>query len=489
MKKLTGKYAEAGPGSKYAGSSARWVQVSFSLSMLMASLDTSIANASLPSMARAFSASFPAAQWIVLSYLLAITSLIVSLGWLGDMVGRRRLLQVGILLFTAASLACGVAPTLGLLIASRAVQGAGAAIMMALSVALAGDASPSVKRGAAMGLLGTMSALGTSLGPSLGGMLVEWLGWRAIFLVNVPLGLLNVVLAWRYVPHDAPTPAGVRSAFDWPGTLLLAFTLAAYSLAMTIGGGRGVLLAALLAGTLVGLALFIAVESRSASPLLRLDVLRDPCTRASLVMSALVSTVIMATLVVGPFYLSRGLRLQPGAVGLVLSIGPLVAAMASVPAGRVVDRLGAGRMTIVGLIGMAGGCALLSLMPVGLGVLGYSASICVTTAGYAMFQTANTTSLMSKVAADQRGITSGMLSVSRNLGLISGASAMGAVFAFAAGSGDLQKASPTAVADGLHLTFAVGAMLLGGAIAIAVRSVGSARTLQGGVRDTCTVAA
>ena len=141
---------------------------------------------------QAFAASFQDVQWIVLAYLLAITTLIVSVGRLGDLVGRRRLLLAGIVLFTVASLLCGVAPTLWLLIAARAAQGLGAAIMMALTMALVGETVPKARTGSAMGLLGTMSAIGTALGPSLGGVLIAGFGWRAIFLVNVPLGPAGV---------------------------------------------------------------------------------------------------------------------------------------------------------------------------------------------------------------------------------------------------------------------------------------------------------
>ncbi len=183
-------------------SPVRWALASLSLSMLMPSLDTSIANVALPTLARAFGASFQGVQWIVLAYLLAITTLIVSVGRLGDMIGRRRLLLMGIGLFTLASLLCGIAPTLWILIAARAAQGLGAAIMMALTVAFAGEAVPKARTGSAMGLLGTMSAIGTTLGPSLGGVLIAGPGWRAIFLVNVPLGILNLFLARRYLPVD-----------------------------------------------------------------------------------------------------------------------------------------------------------------------------------------------------------------------------------------------------------------------------------------------
>ena len=174
-----------------------WALASLSLSMLMPSLDTSIANAGLPALARAFAAPFHAVQWIVLAYLLAITTLIVSAGRLGDIVGRRRLLLAGIGTFTGASLLCGIAPTLWLLVAARAAQGLGAAIMMALTVAMIGETVPKARIGSAMGLLGTMSAIGTTLGPSLGGVLIAAFDWWTIFLINVPLGVANMLFAHR----------------------------------------------------------------------------------------------------------------------------------------------------------------------------------------------------------------------------------------------------------------------------------------------------
>ena len=443
----------------------------------MPSLDTSIANAGLPTLAQAFAAPFQAVQWIVLAYLLAITTLIVSAGRLGDVIGRRRLLLIGIGLFTAASLLCGAAPTLTLLIAARAAQGLGAAVMMALTIALVGETVPKTKIGSAMGLLGTMSAIGTTLGPSLGGVLIAALGWRSIFFVNVPLGILNFVLARRFLPVDHREPSADRAGFDHAGTLLLVLTLAAYALAMTSGRGRfGALNISLLSAAALGAGLFVLAESRAASPLIPLVMLRDRVLRASLGTSALVSTVMMATLVVGPFYLFRTLGLEAALVGLVLSVGPLVAALGGVPAGRIVDRLGAERMTIVGLGGIAAGSFLLAVSPATFGIPGYVGPIVVITASYAMFQAANNTVIMTNIRAEQRGVISGMLSLSRNLGLITGASVMGAVFALGSGTIDISTARPDAVATGMRITFAAAAMLMIVALAIAVSSRALARS-------------
>jgi EmrB/QacA subfamily drug resistance transporter len=435
--------------------------------MLMSSLGTSIANVGLPNMAEAFAASFPQVQWIVLAYLLASTTLIVGVGRLGDVVGRRRLLLAGIALFTAASVLCAAAGTLWLLIAARALQGLGAAIMMALAMALVGEAVPKARTGSAMGLLGTMSAIGTALGPSLGGALIAGLGWQALFLVNLPLGLLAFLLAHRSLPADTGRKADL-AGFDRLGTLLLALTLAAYALAMTVGHGSfGISNMALLLAALLGAALFIRVEQRVAMPLLRPAMFADPALSAALAMSVLVSTVMMATLVVGPFHLSRGLGLEAAIVGLAMSTGPLVAALAGMPAGRLVDRLGTRPVIIMGLVGMAAGACVLSLTPARFGVAGYIAPLVAITAGYALFQAANNTAVMGSIRSDRRGVVSGLLNLSRNLGLITGAAAMGAVFTLASSTADLTAASPEAVATGMRTTFAFAALLIVLVLAIA----------------------
>jgi EmrB/QacA subfamily drug resistance transporter len=470
MKPMT-REQEAIPETAKAAPSIRLALLSLSLSMLLPSLGTSIANVGLPTLAQAFDASFQAVQWIVLAYLLAITTLIVSVGRLGDLFGRRSLLLAGIGLFTAASILSGGAPTLPVLIAARTAQGLGAAIMMALTMAFVSETVPKDRTGSAMGLLGTMSAIGTALGPSLGGVLITGLGWRAIFLINVPLGLLTLVLAYRYLPADRKRAKSGRAGFDVIGTLLLALTLAAYALAMTIGRGKfGVVNVALLLAACFGAGLFVLAEAKVTSPLIRLALIRNPVLSASLAMSALVTTVMMASLVVGPFYLSRGLSLDAAVVGLVLSIGPIVAALTGVPAGRITDGFGAQRMTMIGLIAAALGCFALSALPATLGVAGYIAPMIVITVGYALFQAANNTAVMTDVDPDQRGVISALLNLSRNLGLVTGASVMGAVFAFASAATDVTTASPEAVASGMRITFAVAAMLIVGALAIAVGS-------------------
>jgi EmrB/QacA subfamily drug resistance transporter len=467
---MKSSYATAGrDGADTAlAPAARWALASLALSMLMPSLDTSIANVGLPALAQAFHAPFAHVQWIVLAYLLAITSLIVGAGRLGDLYGRRGLLLAGIAVFTLASLVCGMARSLEVLVAARAIQGFGAAAMLAMTLALVGEAVPKTRTGRAMGLLGTMSAIGTTLGPSLGGLLIAGFGWHAIFLVNVPIGLANALLALRFLPADTVSSRGAgRPRFDTIGTPLLAMALLAYALAMTVGqphfGVRnaGWLLSAAAIGTV-----FAWTQTRVRFPLLNLPMFRDASLSVGLIMNLAVATVIASTFAVGPFYLTRGLGLATAQAGLVLSAGPLVSALSGVPAGRMVDRFGARRLSIAGLTGMALGLIALTLLPQRLGVAGYVASIALMTVHYALFQAANNTVVMTGVSPERRGVISGMLSLSRNLGLITGTAALGAVFAAGAGTADLGTVQPAAVAHGMRLAYSAAAVIIAAALGV-----------------------
>ncbi len=453
-----------------AGRSPALALAGLSLAVLLSTLNTSIVNVALPTLTGVFHASTQAAQWAVISFVLAITTLIVGVGRLADIVGRKRLLLAGIALFTAAAGACAAAPSLGGLIAFRFLQGTGAAMMMALSVALIGDLAPQGKTGRAMGLLGSMSAIGTALGPALGGLLISAFGWPAIFLINVPLGLGTFVLLLRHLPADRMAGAARWREFDGFGTVLLALSVAAYALGLTRqqGGfdGGNLTLLALAAG---GMFLFMRVQGRSASPLLRMEWLEAGALRSGLAMSLLVAAVMMSTLVVGPFYLAQTLAVPPGTMGLALSVGPLMAALVAGPAGRLVDRIGTRLTTVFGLAGAGAGCLALALLPERSGMAGYLIPVAIMTAGYSLFQTANNTAVMHGAAPDQRGLVSGLLNLSRNLGLITGVSLLGGVFAFAAG--DASPPGPDTVAFATRMTFSSATVFIMGALVLGLRPI------------------
>lgn len=438
--------------------------------MLLASLGTSVANVALPTLADDFAAPVGHVQWVVLAYLLAMTVTAVTVGRLGDAVGRQRVLVAGLAVFTIATLACALAPTLGLLVAARALQGTGAAVMMALPLALVRDTVPEGRTGSAMGLLGTTSAVGTALGPAGGGLLIGAFGWPAVFVAIVPLAAVALVLAWRVLPSEVRAPRR-HQRFDGLGAAILTAALFAYALAMTSPETiPGATTGRLLLAAIVLLALFVAVERRAAAPVVPLSMLRTASLGGGMAMNALVATVMMSTLVVGPFYLADGLGLGEAAIGLTLAIGPVVSACSGVFAGRLVDCAGAPGSTTIGLVGMTAGTTGLVLLPPVWGVVGYALALVVLTPGYQLFLAANNTNALAGAAQERRGTASGMLSLSRNLGQITGASAMGALFALASGVDDAEGSSAAAT-TGMQTTFTVAVLLLfaGTVVSVAAR--------------------
>ncbi|WP_224767636.1 MFS transporter [Paracoccus yeei] len=323
----------------------------------------------------------------------------------------------------AASLLCGVAPTLWWLVGARAIQGVGAAFLMTLSMALMRQIASEARVGRAMGRLGTVSALGTALGPSLGGLLIPPVGWRGVFWVQAPLAVIALLLALTTLPADprkkaTPTP-GLGSVLNW-----------------------------------------------TVAP--------------NLIVNLLVAAVMMTTLVVGPFYLGAGLGLSATSVGFVMAVGPVISIFSGVPSGRLVDDWGSGRVLAIGLTLLAAGAFLLALLPNLIGVAGYVLSIVVLTPGYQLFQAANNTAALADVPKDRRGTVSGLLSLSRNIGLIAGASAMGAVFAFGVGTEDFTHVSAAPIATGMRLTF-----LLAGALMVAAILIAFARRSSVARLDRC----
>ncbi|AUP78325.1 MFS transporter [Flavivirga eckloniae] len=454
----------------------KWILVSLSLSTLMASLGVSIANVALPTLTEAFSATFQSVQWVVISYLLSITVIIVSIARLGDIFGLRQMLMLGAIVYTLASLVCGIAPTLWGLILARTFQGLGAAILIALTLAFVREAISEKKIGSAMGLLGTMSAIGTALGPTLGGVLIETFGWRTIFLIMIPLGILNIFLIYKHLPITKEKVKFEDKKIDWIGTLLLAVTLACYTLAMTTGKGRfNWINLMLLLLAVIGIGTFIYSQAKVEFPLIKLSAFANRNLSASLIINSFVSTVMMTTLVVGPFYLSLALGLNETFVGMVMSVGPIVSVLTGIPSGRVVDRFGATIMVTTGLLIMTLGAFALSILPNQYGVIGYIIALVILTPGYQLFQAANNTSVMMYANKNQRGVISGVLNLSRNLGLITGASVMGALFAYTVGTSDFEIAQVQDISRGMRITFIIAGILI--TIAVIISSTTRKKTI------------
>ena len=480
-------HTHAGPHAGSPGAAAHHhrpihagrVLTGLSLAILLSQLGTNIINVALPTLVQDLGVDFGSVQWVVVSYLLVVTALIVGVGRFGDQLGKKRLYLWGLAIFMAASVVCAMSTNLPLLLAGRAGQGLGGAILMALSFAFVGEVFPKERTGFAMGVLSTMVSFGIALGPSLGSLALAAFGWQAVFWVNLPFGLLAFLLVNRHLPDavDAPRHPVPAARFDWLGTALLALTLGAYSLAMTFSGKQGFaspLVLQLGVGALGGLALFLAVQVKARAPLLKLSMFRNALLALSMIMSVLVYAVMMATLVLGPFFLSKALGLDTRMVGLVMTIGPLAAAIMGVPAGTLADRIGARLAMVIGLALFTIGAFVMSWVSVEVGVATYVVAILFISVGLAFFQTPNNTAVMADARPEQRGLVSGLLALARNLGLITGASLMGALFAHAAG-GDTATATPDMVTAGMRFAFRVAAVMAAAAFLISLTTLRSRR--------------
>ena len=436
---------------------------------LLSSLGISIATIALPTLARAFPVSLVELQWVILAYILAMTVTIVTAGRLGDLYGHRRVLLGGLVLFTAASLVCAISPNLPLLIAARALQGIGGAILVALPMSIARDAVPEERMGAVMGLLGTVSAAGTALGPSVGGVVMANLGWQVAFGLLAAGSGAVLVLAFRTLPATERPVTGRAPSMDWPGTLLLVLALGLFSLAATgariaVPGGNGMLL--LPAG--LALAIFLRMQMRSSSPLIPVSLIRNRCIATGLGMNLLLGTVMMSTLVVGSFFLSFALGLDATLTGLVMAVGPVTAAMAGAPAGRLADRLGARRALLLGLAEAFLGFVCLAVLPRWFGVAGYIGALIVLTPGFQLFLAANNVAVMMAASKAERGVLSGLLGLSRNLGLLTGASVMATIFTALVGTEQIALAPASVIGNAFTASFLISAALTGVAMLLSL---------------------
>ncbi|WDG19253.1 MFS transporter [Microbacterium sp. Clip185] len=439
------------------------------LAILTASVGTSAANVALPALVTAFTATPGQVQWVVIAYLLAITSVSVAAGSAGDRWGRRRVLLAGIALFTVGAAVGALAPSLVTLIIARAIQGFGAAIMTALPLALAKDLVANGRTGRIMGLLGTTSAVGTALGPALGGVLVGWGGWASPFWMMALLGA--TALPFALMVPSARTIARPRHRFDAVGNVLLSAGIATYALALTApvpNWPTGPLLigaAALVIG-------FLAVERRADAPVFPPAMLRHRTIRTGMITNVLVATVMMTTLVVGPYALHDGLQLPLPLVGLVMSVGPVTSAISGVLAGRLVDRTSPPVMISLSLTILSIGTAALATLPAWWGVAGYVGALVILTPGYQLFLAANNTHTLGATDAEQRGTVAGALGLSRNLGLITGASAMAALYTSLTAGADTAASGSL---DATRSTFLIATLL---AAIAAVTSLLPSRALR-----------
>jgi EmrB/QacA subfamily drug resistance transporter len=414
----------------------RWLVVgTVCLGAFLGQLDASIAGLVLPTLEEAFNAPVASVEWVAIAYLLTLAALVVPLGRLADLLGRKMLYTWGFLVFIAGSALCGFAPSLGWLIACRVMQAFGAAMLQANSVAIITAAVPRRALGRAIGVQGAAQAVGLSVGPSVGGLLIDALGWQWVFFIAVPFGFIGALLGWFVLPCTSRAAIAEAAAeperFDWFGAALLGPVVALVLLGLTFGntwGWASPTLALTLSLGVVCLLTFWIAEKRSVSPLIDPALLRVRSFSLGLVAGLLSYAVLFGSLFVMPFYLERILDQSAAQTGLLLTPVPIALGILAPIAGTLTDRIGPLWPTVLGMLGAAIALTGLALVPsITLpATLGLLALLGI---GLGLFTPPNNAAVMGSAPANRLGLAGGILNMARSMGTSLGVAATGAILA------------------------------------------------------------
>ncbi|MDR3641499.1 MAG: MFS transporter [Humidesulfovibrio sp.] len=426
-------------------SSGDWRALSVAISgTFMATLDAGIVNTALPTIGQNFQANLPMVQWIVAGYFLVISCLLLLFGRMGDMYGRRRITSLGFTVFTLSSMLCGAAPTMGALIAARVGQGVGAAMLMANGPAIIMSAFPGPTRGRALGLLGLTVALGSLTGPGLGGVLIQGLGWRSVFYVNLPIGLMGLTLALRFLPR---LERRRDERLDIAGAVLFAVGMIGLLFVMSQGHDLGWGSTSVLCGlgvAVVGLGSFYLWERRCEHPMLDFSLFRIWAFLSGNIVAFLTFLSMFTNAILLPFYLHGQQHLEPFATGLVLSSLPLAMGVSAPVSGYLSERVNFATLTTIGLAVTSCGLLWLSFLASDSPLWRAYVGQIIVGLGVGIFMSPNNNSVLSSAPQDKVGLVSGVLALVRNVGMVSGIAVAISVFESFQGYAKAAGAQPDA---------------------------------------------
>ncbi|MEW5289129.1 MULTISPECIES: MFS transporter [Erwinia] len=402
--------------------------MAIALGITVAVLDGAIANVALPSIARELHASPAESVWIINAYQLAIITSLLSLSFLGDILGYRRIYQCGLVLFTCTSLLCAFSDSLGMLTLARVMQGFGGAALMSVNTALIRIIYPQRFLGRGMGINSLIVAVSTAAGPTVAAAVLSVASWKWLFLINIPVGVLALFLAWRFLPENSQKSQGQR--FDIPSAVMNALTFGLLISAISGFAQRqnnGLILAEI-AGLLVTGFFFIRRQLRLPFPLLPVDLLRIPIFSLSIGTSVCSFCAQMLAMVSLPFFLQNVLQRDEVATGLLLTPWPLATMVMAPIAGRLIEHYHAGLLGAIGLAMFAGGLLSLALLPAAPDDVNIIWRMALCGAGFGLFQSPNNHTIVSSAPRHRSGGASGMLGTARLLGQTSGAALVALMF-------------------------------------------------------------
>ena len=380
---------------------------------LMEMLNTTIANVALPTLQTAFEVDMALVQWVSSTLLVVSCAFLLTFGRLGDMIGKVRVFQFGVVTFTVGSLLSALAPSLPILIAARAVQGLGIAASMANNQGIITEMFAD-SRGRALGLLATFTALGAMSGPTIGGTLVSIAPWRVIFLINVPIGIVSFLVGLRVLPNRRPAE---RKRFDVKGAVLLSPAILLFFAAITLmQKGFSPLHAVMLAAAAVLLVLFVIVERRESDPLINMDVFKNLGFDACLLTAVCVFLALSGITVISPFYLQQAMGIAPGVAGAIVATYSLVNAIVGPISGTISDKIGCNIPVVVGAALFALGLSLFASLSLDTPIPLIVAIMMGTSLGSAIFQAPNNSLIMSHAKPEMLGFVGSLGNLMRYLG-------------------------------------------------------------------------
>lgn len=435
--------------------SQKWqVMTAVGVAVFLGTVDGSIVNIALPTIVDDFDTRFGVVQWVPLSYLLTQATLVLGMGRLGDIAGRKTMFVAGFVVFTIGSVLSGLAPGVEWLIVFRVIQGVGSALIFSMQFALITEAFPPSERGRALGINATIVSTGIISGPILGGLIIDAVDWRWIFYVNLPIGIVGILAALRYIPHTKP---GIAEPFDFKGAALFFLALLSMLLGLTTGqergfGDSGVVSLYVIAA--LALAAFVITEIRVEHPMLDLGMFRSRDLSVSLIARFATFTAMAGISLILPFYLTDVLDLTPRGVGLAMTALPVTMGITAPLAGAWSDRNGVRRVAMTGLVVLVIAFAVAGLLlDADTPIWSFAVAASLLGLGFGVFQSPNNSAVMSAVPHERFGVASSLITTTRITGWITGIAIMGTVWAVRtssyAGGIAAEDAPPAAQAAGL----------------------------------------
>ena len=398
------------------------------LGTFMSALDTSVVNVALPVIQTYFGVTLSAVEWVVIAYLMVISSLLLTFGRISDLYGHKKIYMTGFAVFTVGSLLCGLSGTIYMLIICRVLQAFGAGMMFSTGPAIITNAVPAANRGKALSVTAVAVAVALCTGPVLGGLLASMVGWQSIFYINVPIGIIGTILALKILPNDDQKVSG---AFDVIGSILIFIALILILLPLDLVGKEGlnpILFFTMLAAGIVIAVYFILYEKRSLNPILNIALFKNRVFAAGNLAAAFNFMAQFIMIFLTPFYLEKLRMFSPVMAGMLYMPMPLATLLIAPVSGIASDHFDSRYLSSAGMGIMAAGLLMLSFLKIDTPIWFIIVAMILAGLGSGMFQTPNNSAVMGNVPPQNRGTASGVLATMRNIGMVLGVAVSGALF-------------------------------------------------------------